>query len=59
MKILKVYKELRDVVIFEDDNGNVLIRAMFEDEGTLEEQEVVKQMVATDGFKPTNRQQYG
>lgn len=51
MKILEIYKELRDVVIFEDDNGNMTIRSMFQDKGTDQEREVIKQLVASTGFK--------
>lgn len=53
LKILKVYKELRDVVICEDENGNTIIKSMFTDEGTEEERKIVEGLVMTTGFNAT------
>ncbi len=58
MKILKVYKELRDVLIIQNDDGNLVVRAMYEDEGSPEEQEVIRQVVGSPGFEPKNVQKF-
>lgn len=50
-KILKVYKELLDVVILQEDNGDLKIRARVTDEGTPEEQEQIRQLVSGSGFQ--------
>ena len=54
MKVLKIYKELRDVAICEDDNGQMIIKAMYTDEGSEEERKVVEMSVMSEGFKPTS-----
>ena len=50
-KILKIYKELIDVVILLEDDGQIKIRARVTDVGTPEEQEVIKQLVSGSGFQ--------
>lgn len=53
MQIIKVYKQLTDVVIFKDDTGAVRIRARYQDDGSPEEQAYIKETVGSPGFKPT------
>jgi len=53
-KILAVYKELRDVVIFIDNDDQIKIRAFSEDTGSEEEREEVKKLVLGQDFKVTN-----
>lgn len=52
LKVIAVYKELRDVVICEDEEGNTVIKSMYTDEGTKEERDLVEQSIMTSGFKP-------
>lgn len=54
MKVLKVYRELRDVAIFEKDNGTIGIRAMNEDSGTEEDQELIITRLFGSEFKSNN-----
>lgn len=51
MKILKVYKQLTDVILFQDDDGSVKIRARYTDDGTPEEQSYISETVGSPGFK--------
>jgi hypothetical protein len=51
VKILKIYKELIDVVILQEDNGDLKIRARITDDGTPEEQEQIRQLVSGTGFQ--------
>lgn len=53
-EILSVYKELRDVVIFKDETGQIHIRAMEQEDGTPDEQAVIKEKVLSTGFKANN-----
>lgn len=55
MNILKIYKELRDVIIYERDDGTLVIKSMYEVEATDEEQEVIKQLLLPkDNFNKEN-----
>lgn len=54
MKILKVYKQLTDVVVLQDDDGSIRIRAGIQDDGSAEEQEVIRQTVGSPGFRSTS-----
>ncbi len=51
MKILKVYKQLTDVLVLEDDSGAVVLRSRLIDPGTPEEQAYIKETVGSEGFK--------
>jgi len=54
MRILEIYKRLEDLVIFEKDDGSIGIRALFEDKGTEEERELIRQQVMSAGFQAKN-----
>ena len=56
IKILAVYKSLEQVVIFEDEKGEVCIRAFAEDQGTEQEQAAIRDLVLSSGFKVNNTQ---
>ena len=54
IKILAVYKYLEQVVIYEDETGQICVRAFVEDPGTEEEQKAIKDLLLTTGFKVNN-----
>lgn len=58
MKIVGIYLEMREVVIVQQDDGQLVVKAMFTDEGTEEEREVIKQKVMTTGFVPTTTKEF-
>lgn len=54
IKILAVYKYLEQVVIYEDEKGQICVRAFMEDQGTEEEQKAIKDLVLSSGFQVNN-----
>lgn len=58
MKIVGIYLEMREVVIIQNDDGILEVKAMYTDEGTEEEKEVIRQKVLTTGFVPTDTKEF-
>lgn len=54
IKIKAIYKFLEQVVIYEDETGQLHIRAFVEDEGTEEERKVIQDLLLSNGFKTNN-----
>lgn len=58
MKIVGIYLEMREVVIVQNDDGILEVKAMYTDEGTEQEREVIKQKIMTTGFVPTDTKEF-
>lgn len=58
MKIVGIYVEMREVVIVQQDDGQLVVKAMYTDEGTEQEREVIKQKIMTTGFVPTDTKEF-
>lgn len=52
MRILGIYKELRDVILIEEDDKSLTILTEYQDEGTEEEKNLIKIKLLQEGRNP-------